>query len=179
MSQRPTTHAQHGLGDDHQYRRRHSGQHGGDDRGVPRAHVQGGQHQQGDHTRQLERHSGDQATGHPVEQPSDVDGQLLGFGPRQQSAEGQCVEKPPLPDPTFLVNQGVLHHRDLPSRAAEGSARRWRTRYALPNRAAPARRHSPRRQRYVRAGPPGWSRWLHSTPISRGASASTHSAREV
>ena len=102
------------------HRRRDRGEHGGDDRGVPGAHVEGGQHQQGQHTRQHEQDSGDQAPDHPVQQPSDVDRQLLGLGPGQQGAEGKRVEKSLLPDPALLIDQRVLHHRDLPSGAAEG-----------------------------------------------------------
>ena len=123
MPQGSTSHAHHCVGDDHQDRRRDSGEHGGDDRGVAGAHVQGGQHQQGDHTRQHEQDPGDQPTDHPVEQPSDVDRQLLRLGPRQQGAEGQGMEKALLADPTLLVDQSVLHHRDLTSGAAEGLQR--------------------------------------------------------
>ena len=119
MPQGSTTDAHNRLGDDHQHRRRHSGEDGGDDRGVTGAHVEGGQHQEGHHTRQHEQDPGDQPTDHPVQQPSDVDRQLLSLGPRQQGAERQGMQEALLADPTLLVDQGVLHHRDLSSRAAE------------------------------------------------------------
>ena len=57
--------------------------------------------------------------GEAVQQPSDVDRQLLGLRPWKQGAERKGMEKALLPDPTFLVDEGALHHRDLTSRAAE------------------------------------------------------------
>ena len=120
MPQGSATHAHHGLRDDDQDRGGDRGEHGGDDGRVARAHVEGRQAEQSQHPRQHEQDSSDQPTAHTVQQPSDVDRQLLGLWPREQRAERQRVEESLLPDPPLLVDQGVLHHRDLPSRAAEG-----------------------------------------------------------
>ena len=168
MPQGSTTDADHGLGDDHQHGRGNSGEYGGDDRGVTGGHVEGGQHQEGHHTRQHEQDSGDQPTDHPVQHPSDVDRQLLSLGPRQQGAERQGMEKALLADPTLLVDQGVLHHRDLSSRAAEGlQGDREPGPRGLAERDQPARAL----RGLVRLVGGGRHGELPSTRVSRGATA--------
>ena len=59
----------------------------------------------------------------PVEQPADVDRELLGLGTGQQRAVVQGVQEAPLPDPALLLDQRALHDRDLAGRAAEGLQR--------------------------------------------------------
>ena len=58
-----------------------------------------------------------------VEQPADVDGQLLGLRAGQQHAVVQRVQEPALPDPAVLVDEVALHDGDLAGRAAEGLQR--------------------------------------------------------
>ena len=55
----------------------------------------------------------------PVQPPTDPRRQLLRLGPGQQVAEIECAQKRPLIDPFALVDQLMLHQRDLPGGAAE------------------------------------------------------------
>ena len=72
---------------------------------------------------QDEQDAGDQPAAGAVEQPAGVDGQLLRLGAGQQHAVVQRVQEPLLADPALLVDQLVLHHRDLAGRSAEGLQR--------------------------------------------------------
>ena len=92
----------------------------GEQRGVAEADVERRQAEQGQHAGQHEQGAGDQAAAEPVEQPADVDGQLLSLGAGEQHAVVEGVQESALPDPAFLVDQGALHDRDLPGRSAEG-----------------------------------------------------------
>lgn len=62
----------------------------------------------------------DQAASGAVQQPPDIDRQLLRLRTRQKGAEAQGVQEPTLPYPSLLVDKGVLHDRDLPSGTTEG-----------------------------------------------------------
>ena len=77
-----------------------------------------------------QRHDRDQAGEHEqrasdkpalglVEQPADVDGELLRLGAGQQHAIVERVKEPLLADPSPLLDQHAVHHRDLAGRAAE------------------------------------------------------------
>jgi hypothetical protein len=119
MAQRLLADAHHGLCDDGQYRGCEPGEQGGDDGGLTETDVDRRQAEQCHNPGEHEQGAGDQATAHPVEEPADVDGQLLGLRAGQQCAVRQGVQEPPLPDPALLIDQGALHDRDLPGRAAE------------------------------------------------------------
>src|SRR5207253_9289592 len=54
-----------------------------------------------------------------VEEPADVDGELLRLRSRKEHAEIQRVQKARLADPFFLFDQLALHNRDLAGRSAE------------------------------------------------------------
>ena len=82
-----------GLGNDSQHRRRQPGEQRQDQSGIARAHVHGGQREQGDHAGQYEQDAGDQAAADPVEQPPDVDGELLSLRAGQQGAVTQGVQE--------------------------------------------------------------------------------------
>jgi hypothetical protein len=120
VSERAAGDANDGLGDDGEHGRRQAGEQGGDQRGVAGADVEGRQGEQREHPGQHEQGAGDQAAADPVEQPADVDGQLLGLGPGQQGAVGQGVQEPALANPAPLVDQRALHDGDLTGRATEG-----------------------------------------------------------
>ena len=96
--------------------------------GVAVADVDGRQAQQCEHARQHEQSAGDEAASKAVEQPADVDGELLGLRPGEQHAVVEGVQEPPLTDPPLLVDQGALHDGDLAGRSAEGLQRDRRTR---------------------------------------------------
>src|SRR5690349_19720229 len=123
MAQRSPANADYGLSHDHQDGWCDCGEYVGDDGGIAGADVERRQREKGNHSGQYEQGPGDQAADHPVEEPSDVDGQLLSLWSREQGAEGQGVEEPLLTDPSFLVDESVLHHGDLPGGAAEGLQR--------------------------------------------------------
>lgn len=96
-----------------------SGEQARDDSGRPRRQVEDGQPEQRKHAGQDEEDPGDEPTEGAVEQPPRVDRELLGLRAGQQHAVVQGVQEPALPDPTLLVDQLVLHDRDLSRRATE------------------------------------------------------------
>jgi len=76
----------------------------------------------GQHPREGERarslHCGDAAP-RLVQQPADVDGQLLRLGSGEQHAERERVQEPSLADPSFALDELLVHERDLPAGPAE------------------------------------------------------------
>ena len=54
-----------------------------------------------------------------MQEPADVDRELLRLGPRQQHAVGQRVEEALLAHPALLLDQDAVHHGDLAGRASE------------------------------------------------------------
>ena len=56
-----------------------------------------------------------------MEEPANIDRELLRFGSGQEHAEVERVEKTRLTDPAFLLDQLGLHDRDLPGRSAEAN----------------------------------------------------------
>ena len=103
------------------------------------------------------RRAGDQAALGPVQQPADVDGELLRLRARQQHAVVERVKESRLADPALLLDQDAVHHRDLPGGPAEARERR-----SAPTSGPPRRRRDRR--------PPPWpddrARWWCS-PFSR------------
>ena len=71
-----------------------------------------------------------------MHQPTDIGRELLRFGARQQHAVVEGVQETMLADPPFLLDQHLVHHRDLPG----GSAERQR-RDAQPDPEGHAERH--------------------------------------
>ena len=61
----------------------------------------------------------DDAAPGAVHQPADVGGQLLRLRPRQQHAVVERVQVAVFRDPAPALDQLLMHHRDLPGRAAE------------------------------------------------------------
>ena len=57
-----------------------------------------------------------------MQAPAKVGGQLLGFGPGQQHAVIQRMQKMPLGDPAAFLHQFLVHNGDLPGRAPEADA---------------------------------------------------------
>ena len=55
----------------------------------------------------------------PVHQPADIHGQLLGLRARQQHAVVQGVQEPRFADPSLLLDEDAVHHRDLAGRTPE------------------------------------------------------------
>jgi hypothetical protein len=90
---------------------------------VPVGDVDRRQRQQRDQAGQDEQNPRDQPARRAVEQPPDVDRELLRFGARQEHAVAECVQEPLLADPAFLIDQSPLHDRNLTGRTAEGLQR--------------------------------------------------------
>ena len=55
----------------------------------------------------------------PVQQPADIDRELLRLRPGQQHAVVQRMQEPALRDPVLLLDEDAVHDRDLAGRAAE------------------------------------------------------------
>ena len=66
---------------------------------------------------QHEHHAGDEAAAHLVQEPPDVDRELLRLGTGQQHAVVQRVQEPAVRDPAPALDDLVVHDRDLPGRA--------------------------------------------------------------
>jgi hypothetical protein len=81
-----------------------------------------GQHQHAQGARQHEQGARRNPAPCAVQAPADIGGKLLRFGARQQSGERKPAQETALADPTLLVDEIVLHHRDLPGGPAEGQA---------------------------------------------------------
>jgi hypothetical protein len=58
-----------------------------------------------------------------MQEPADIDCELLCFRAWKQHAEVERMEETLLPDPLFFVDQDAVHHRDLPGRAAKAQRR--------------------------------------------------------
>ena len=108
-------------------RRRHNGQDGGLDAKEYRRHrhrllirdIKHAERKDDQRPGQDEQHPGDHTAPHPVEQPSEIDGELLRFGPGKQHAEIQRMQEPLLADPFQLLDEQAVHYGDLPGRATK------------------------------------------------------------
>ncbi|CAN5891219.1 hypothetical protein BH24BAC1_BH24BAC1_15030 [soil metagenome] len=78
------------------------------------------QPQQDKHGGQHEQDAGRQPPAHPVQEPAQVSGQLLGLRARQQHAVVEGVQKLGVRHPLLLVHDKLLHDADLPGRPAKG-----------------------------------------------------------
>jgi hypothetical protein len=95
----------------------------GDRCGVPDKHVEPGQRHDGERARQNEQCAPRSARLGAMQEPADIDCELLCFRAWKQHAEVERMEETLLPDPLFLVDQDAVHHRDLPGRAAKAQRR--------------------------------------------------------
>ena len=69
--------------------------------------------------RQHEQDAGDQSADRPVQQPAEIDGELLRLRSRQQHAVVERVQEARLVDPALLVDDDPVHQRDLAGGPAE------------------------------------------------------------
>ena len=81
--------------------------------------IKPAQHHQADVTRQDEQRTCDQAARNSMQQPADVDGELLSLGSRQQHAIVERVKETRFADPALLLDEDAVHHCDLSRRTAE------------------------------------------------------------
>ncbi|RCW82367.1 hypothetical protein C7476_108182 [Phyllobacterium bourgognense] len=54
-----------------------------------------------------------------LQQPANINGQLLGLRSRQQRAVVECMQEARFTDPAFLFDDNPVHHGNLASRTAE------------------------------------------------------------
>jgi len=104
---------------DREHRRLHAVEDGVDQREVGVVHVEDTQGQHHECAGQDEEEACGEASLHAVHQPADVGCQLLRFGAGQEHAVVQRVEESRIADPLPLINQKLVHQRDLSRRAAE------------------------------------------------------------
>ena len=114
---------EHRLKHDREHRRLQAEEERLDDPDPAEGGVDEGERHDRKDARQHEEYAGDQATLGLVQQPADVDGELLRLGAGQQHAVVERVQEPGLADPALLLDQDAVHHRDLPGGAAEGEGR--------------------------------------------------------
>ena len=121
--QGPPADPHHGLQHHGQHRRLQAEEKGGDKRRITDQGIDDAQAHDRDEPGQDEQQARRQSALQPVHQPADVDRQLLGLGAGQQHAVVERVQKTPLADPAFLVDQDAVHDRDLPGGPAETQRR--------------------------------------------------------
>ena len=111
------------LQHDRQYGRLQAEEHGLHRADIAKGGIDPTQSHEGDEAGENEECPGDESAPGLVQQPPDVDCELLRLRSRQQHAVVQGVKKPGVSDPAYLLDQDSVHHRDLPRRAAEAQRR--------------------------------------------------------
>jgi len=105
--------------------REHRGAEPGEDRrdccGRPPFRVDRRQDHQRHVAGKHEQDPRDEAAGSAVQQPAEVDRELLRFWTGQQGAIRQRVQEPLLADPASFVDEFAMHDRDLPGGPAKGA----------------------------------------------------------
>ena len=117
--ERPSADPHDRLKHDGQYRALEAEEQRRDDTDATVEDIDPAQRHDRDRAGNNEQHAGDDAALRPVHQPADVCGELLRLWPWQQHAIVERVEEPLLADPSPLLDQHAVHHRDLAGRAAE------------------------------------------------------------
>ena len=82
-------------------------------------HVHPRQRQQHEEARQHEQHAGHEPAAHLVQEPAEVDRELLRLRAGQQHAEVQSVQEPAVRDPATALHDLLVHDRDLAGGTAE------------------------------------------------------------
>jgi hypothetical protein len=124
--ERPPADANHGLHHHSHHRRLEAVEHRIHQARFVKSGVQDGKPKNGNEAGQDEEDAGDHAAERPVEQPADVDGELLRLGAREEHAVVEGVEEALLADPALLLHQRPVHDGDLPRRPAKGEERHLR-----------------------------------------------------
>ena len=118
-AQRAGADADERRGDDAHDGRLEPVEHPADGRDVAVGGVGPGQRQHQNEGGRDEGDPGHQTALHLVQQPSDIDRELLGLGTGQQHAVVERVQEPRLVDPAAPVDQLLVHQRDLSGGTAE------------------------------------------------------------
>ena len=104
---------------DRQHRRLEAEEHAGDEADIAVDDVDVAEREDGEKAGQDKQAAGDQAALRAVQQPAEIDRQLLRLGAGQQHAVVERIEEPVFADPALLVDDDAMHHRDLAGRTAE------------------------------------------------------------
>src|SRR5262245_37649421 len=96
-----------------------SGEYSGDGRQGTVSCIGIGQGQQDKDGWNYKEGPGNDAARSAMQEPADVDRELLGLRPRQQHAVVQGMQKSLFAKPAAPIDQFAVHNRDLTSRAAE------------------------------------------------------------
>jgi hypothetical protein len=104
---------------DRDHRRGEPGEHRVDPRNVAMHREEPGQSEHDEHARQHEHHARDEPSPYAMQQPTQVDRELLRLRTRQQHAEVQRVQEAPVRHPRPTVHDLVVHEGDLPGRPSE------------------------------------------------------------
>ena len=115
--------AHDGLGHDRQDRRPDADEYRLAGLRVGAEDIAEGEGHHADRARQDEQAAGNDSADRAIGQPSDIDGQLLRFRPRQRDAVAQGVEEAVLGDPALSFDGQPVHGRDLLRRPADPSNR--------------------------------------------------------
>src|SRR5262249_34156808 len=118
-AQRPAADAQQGGDDQRDDRGLQAGEDPGHGGHASVGRVDARKPPENEDGRNDEEGARDDSAPGPVEEPADVDRELLRLRTRQQHAEGERVEEPLLGDPAAAIHQIALHDRDLSRRPAE------------------------------------------------------------
>jgi hypothetical protein len=106
--------AQNRVDDDGEDRRSDAPEKTFDERDLVIKHVEDAERHHHRRTGKHEQDSGDQSADCPMQQPAEIDGELLRLRARQQHAVVERVQKARLVDPALLVDDDPVHQRDLP-----------------------------------------------------------------
>jgi hypothetical protein len=122
-AQRAASHADDRLHDNGQHGRLQPEEQALQHRGIADQDIGPAQPHDGHQTGQDEQNASHQRAADAMHQPPDVGRQLLRLWPRQQHAEVQCMQKPPITQPALLLNKDAVHDRNLPGWPAETQQR--------------------------------------------------------
>ena len=119
VAQRPPADAHDRFEHDGENRRLQPEEQGLDQADIAEQRIDPAERHDGDEARQHEQRTGDEAALGPVQQPADIDGELLRLRSRQERAIIERMEEPRLADPALFLDDDAVHDGDLASRAAE------------------------------------------------------------
>ena len=119
MGQRARADPPHRVEDDRQHRRLEAEEQSVDRADIAVEEIEPAQAHDRDDAGQHEQDAGDEPAADAVHQPADIGGELLRLGAGQQHAEVERVQEAALADPAPLLDQHLVHQRDLAGRPAE------------------------------------------------------------
>ena len=120
--QRSSADADDSVDDDRQHRGLQAEEHARRQLELARPYIGQAEAEHDDRAGEDEQNPGDQSAHRPVQQPAQIDGELLRLRSRKEHAVVEGVQEPLFADPALLVDHEAVHQRDLPRRPAEAEA---------------------------------------------------------